>query len=175
MKLQVIVVPFLIILLSCGSSDKKSSGNHENLRRYKNHDINEIIISGWEHIHKKNFEWGSLDFKRLIQKNYKDDDILFGAGLAQYYQGLFTDSEKLFTMAIKENPAHFEAIYYRANVYMHLGNRAAAARDFKTIVSLKYSQPLVCGLYFSSNDIAEAHILETRKHEARQHLEGGMP
>jgi len=166
---------FLFIALSCSSFELKTTGNHENLRRYKNPDINEIIIGGWEHIQKNNYEWGGLDFKRLIQKDYADYDILFGAGMAQYYQGLYSESVNFFTMALKENPEHFEALYYRANAYMQLGNRSESLKDFKKIISIEYSRPLVCGLYFSNNDIATENILKNRKHEARQYLKGNIP
>jgi len=166
---------FLFITLSCSSSDLKNTGNHENLRRYKNPDINEIIINGWESIQKNNYEWAGLDFKRLIQKDYIDYDILFGAGIAHYYRGLFTQSVIFFTRTLKENPLHFEALYYRANAHLQLGNRSEAVNDFKKILSVEYSQPLVCGLYFFSNDIATEKMLKTRKHEARQYLEGTLP
>lgn len=166
---------FLFITLSCSSSELKFTGNHENLRRYKNPDINEIIISGWEHIQKNNYEWALLDFKRLIQKDYIDYDILFGAGIAHYYQGLFSESVNFFNRALEENPGHFEALYYRANANIQLGNRSEAVNDFTKLLSVEYSQTLVCGLYFFSNDIATDNILKNRKHEARQYLKGTIP
>ncbi len=175
MTLKIIPVMFLFIALSCSSFELKTTGNHENLRRYKNPDINEIIIGGWEHIQKNNYEWGGLDFKRLIQKDYVDYDILFGAGMAHYYQGLYTKSVNFFTRVLEENPEHFEALYYRANAHIQLGNRSETINDFKEILSIEYSRPLVCGLYFFSNDIASEKILKTRKHEARQYLKGNAP
>lgn len=162
-------------LVSCATSRMTVTGNHENLRRYDNPDINEIIISGWNHVYRENYEWGGMDFTRLIQKKYIDDDILFGAGIACYYQGIFQEAEKYFSRAIDKNPDHFEAVYYRARTYLNIGKKALAERDFQRILDLKYTEPLVCGLYFAGNDIASENMLKLRKDEARRYLEDGTP
>ena len=175
MRFKIFIPVLMGFLISCSSSQVAVTGDHENLRRYDDPDINEIIISGWKHVYRENYEWGGLDFKRLIQKKYIDDDILFGAGVAHYYQGLFNKAEGFFTRALVKNPDHFEAMYYRARTYLNTGKRSLAKKDFQKILDITYTEPLVCGLYFASDDIASENMLKLRKEQSRSYLESRMP
>ncbi len=175
MKVNHVIFLLLVIFISCSSSYKTAGGNHENLRRYRDAGINEIIISGWHHVYRNNYEWGGLDFKRLIQKKYIDHDILFGAGIACYRQGFYDEAEKFFSSTLEKNPDHFEARYFRARTYLNTGRESLAKRDFQKILDAAYVTPLVCGLYFTSNDIASERVLEKRKDEARRYMEDSLP
>ncbi len=140
---------------------------HPNLRRFRDHQVNQIIIGAWENIQKGNCESAGLDFERLSRKGYIDDDILFGAGIAYYRQNDLRKTKRYSTEALEKNPYHFEARYLRAMVNRDLNLVSAARDDLRALLSMSYAKPLVCGLYFTENDLADEMKFKRRVSEAR--------
>ncbi len=141
-------------------------GKHKSLWRFNDPYINQTIINAWENVYKRRYEWAALDFTRLMQKNYIDYDILFGAGLSYYFMNESKKAMDYFTQAIEKNPRHFEAYYFRAKLFLSQGAHAKAKQDLEAIVYMKYDKPLICGYYFTNDDIADMHIFKSRQKEA---------
>jgi len=159
-----IIVILLIAFFQCSTV---KTIKHKNLCRFNDPYINQTIVNAWENFHKSRFEWAALDFTRLIQKNYIDYDILFGAGLAYFFMNDTAKALDYFTQAINKNPYHFEAYYLRAKIYLQMGNKAKAKDDCLKIVSMGYPNMLICGYYYNNNDIADTKALQARKKEAQ--------
>ncbi|MCX7680107.1 MAG: tetratricopeptide repeat protein [Spirochaetes bacterium] len=158
------------IFLFCTISKRKHSLDHPNLRRFNDHEINNIIITAWEQVSMKNYESAALDFERLIKKDYIDDDILFGAAISHYFTRKKTKALEFCTAALEKNPQHFEALFLRAQIYNDLGNTNAARTDFKKLATMEFHKDLICGYYFFDNDIANKQIFESRKRAAFEAL-----
>lgn len=156
-----------ILLYQCSSVQH---GKHKNLWRFNDPYINQTIVNAWENVYKRRYEWAVLDFTRLIQKNYIDYDILFGAGLAYYFMNETKKALDYFTQAIEKNPNHFEAYYFRAKLLLSQGEKIKAKHDLEVIVAMKYDEPLICGYYFNNEDIADIHVLKARQKEAQSLL-----
>ncbi len=169
-----LVLPILFSgFVTCATTpeDRPAGGlDHPNLRRFKDHHINQIIITAWENIKKGNYESAALDFERLIKKDYIDDDILFGAGVAWLRQSNAKKALQYTTGAIEKNPLHFEAFFLRAQIYDGMNKREYAVKDLKQIVSMSFTSNLVCGLYFDDNDIADRTRFDARKARAEKLL-----
>ncbi|MGQ9843858.1 MAG: tetratricopeptide repeat protein [Spirochaetota bacterium] len=153
-----------ILLYHCSSVQHSK---HKNLWRFNDPYINQTIVNAWENVYKRRYEWAALDFIRLIQKNYIDYDILFGAGLAYYFMNDNTKALDYFTQTIEKNHNHFEAYYFRAKLFLSQGEKVKAKRDLEIIVNINYDKPLLCGYYFNKEDIADIHILKSRQKEAQ--------
>lgn len=156
-----------ILLSQCSSVQH---GKHKNLWRFNDPYINQTIVNAWENVYKRRYEWAALDFTRLIQKNYIDYDILFGAGLSYYFMNESKKAMDYFTQAIEKNPHHFEAYYYRAKLLLSQGAHAKAKQDLEAIIYMKYDEPLICGYYFTNDDIADIHVFKSRQKEAQSLL-----
>ena len=166
MKRYILYTLFMtsILLYQCSSMQHSK---HNNLWRFNDPYINQTIVNAWENVYKRRYEWAALDFTRLIQKNYIDYDILFGAGMAYYFMNDNKKALDYFTQAIEKNPKHFEAYYFRAKLFISQGDKVKAKRDLDAIVSMKYDEPLLCGYYFNNEDIADIHVLKSRQKEAQ--------
>jgi len=156
-----------ILLFYCSSVQY---GKHKSLWRFNDPYINQTIINAWENVYKRRYEWAALDFTRLIQKNYIDYDILFGAGLSYYFMNESKKAMDYFTQAIEKNPHHFEAYYYRAKLFLSQGAHAKAKQDLEAIIYMKYDEPIICGYYFTNDDIADIHVFKSRQKEAQSLL-----
>ncbi|MGB4268332.1 MAG: tetratricopeptide repeat protein [Spirochaetota bacterium] len=156
-----------ILLFYCSSM---KHGKHKNLWRFNDPYINQTIINAWENVYKRRYEWAALDFTRLIQKNYIDYDILFGAGVSYYFMNESKKAIAYFTQAIEKNPYHFEAYYFRAKLFLSQGAHAKAKQDLEAIIDMKYDEPLICGYYFTNDDVADIGIFKSRQKEARSLL-----
>jgi tetratricopeptide (TPR) repeat protein len=180
-----IIIPALFIFLTAAASgvfvsascsnapivrEKAVVRNHPNLRRFRDHQVNQIIIGAWENMQKRNYESAGLDFERLTRKGYTDDDILFGAGIAYYRQNDLRKAKRYSTDALDKNPNHFEARYLRALVNRDLNLVSAFRDDLRALLSMSYTKPLVCGLYFTENDLADEMKFKRRVSEARSLL-----
>lgn len=146
--------------------------DHPNLCRYGDPRINSIIIGAWHSVQKKDFESASLDFERLLNKKYVDYDILFGAGLAFYRTGDARKASGFLDRALELRPDHFEALFLKAKILAETGKGREARRCLGEILELSVGEPLICGYYFTENDIAGAPKLAARKAAARKLLEG---
>lgn len=164
---SIAIVCICIMLVNACSTSQQAQ--HKNLWRFDDPYVNQTIVNGWENIHVRRYEWAALDFTRLIQKKYIDDDILFGAGLAYYFMGDTNKAVEYFTQAIEHNPYHFEAYYFRAQCYMKLGVTMKSISDLKAVVLMEYAGPLVCGYYFP-DAVADGAVLRSRKNEAKKLL-----
>lgn len=162
-----IIFVSIIAVLQCATSNKST---HKHLWRFNDPYINQTIINAWENIQKQRFEWAAIDFTRLIQKGYIDYDILFGAGLAYYFMDNDSKALDYFTQAIEYNSYHFEAYYFRAQVFLKRGIKEKARQDLLTIINIEYHEPLMCGYYFDNNDVANEKVLEIRKKEVQKIL-----
>jgi tetratricopeptide (TPR) repeat protein len=133
-------------------------------KRFDNTKINSVAISAWKNFHKSRFEEAALDFERLYNKNYIHYDTLFGAGIAymKYYD--LKKSLKFFTLTLKENPNHFEALYFRSQVYKELKNYTAARKDLEHVLLIKNIAPFICGYYMQ--DVAGSKALKKRHEQA---------
>ncbi len=164
-------VPAAISIVSCSNApvvrERAVSRDHPNLRRFRDHQVNQIIIGAWENMQKRNYESAGLDFERLSRKGYIDDDILFGAGIAYYRQNDLRKAKRYSTEALEKNPDHFEARYLRALVNRDLNLISASRDDLRALLSMSYAKPLVCGLYFTENDLADEMKFKRRVGEAR--------
>lgn len=148
---------------TCATPPARPKLDHPNLRRFSEHQINQIIITAWEHFSNKNYESAVLDFERLIKKEYSDDDILFGAAISNFYCANKKKALDFSSAALAKNPLHFEALYLRATIYNALGKPDAALQDFKTLASMEFKKELVCGYYFYENDIAGKKAFDEKK------------
>ncbi|MCX8123426.1 MAG: hypothetical protein N3F66_04595 [Spirochaetes bacterium] len=153
-----------LLFLQCTSAKHIS---HKNLWRFDDPYINQTIVNAWENINKRRYEWAALDFTRLIQKNYVDYDILFGAGLAHFFMNDAKKALDYLTLAIEKNPKHFEAYYFRAKLFLRQNDTLNAKHDLGAIITMKYTEPLICGWYYNDNDIADNNALKTRQKEAQ--------
>ena len=157
------------VVLSCKQENVRKPGlDHPNLRRFKSHQINQIIIDAWEHVHLGRFESAALDFERLVKKNYVDDDILFGAGYTFFQLNNIIKARGYADEALRLNPDNFEALFLRAQIHLRQRNPKAAAGDIKILLALNITKPLVCGYYFTENDLATPEKLDRRKEETRK-------
>ncbi len=163
--LTIFCASLVLIHLQCTTT---KNVKHKHHWRFNDPYINQTIISGWEHINKRHYEWAMLDFTRLIQKNYIDYDILFGAGLAYYYMNDITRAIDYCTGAIEQNPQHFEAYFYRAQCYLALNNTKKALDDLHTIAAMQLNQPFICGYYIDNDDLADDAALQDRKKEVQK-------
>jgi len=177
MKQRTVVAASLLAALiiiptafSCKTAAPRQGLDHPNLRRFDNHQINQIIITAWDNFDKGNYEASALDFERLINKSYIDDDILFGAAIAYYNSSTPRKALAYSTGALEKNPGHFEALILRSTVYLNLGKPEAARKDLEKLVAMKFEKDLVCGYYFDENDIAGRSKFEARKTQARKEL-----
>ncbi len=156
-----------IMLVQCSSVQHKT---HKKLWRFDDPYINQTIVNAWENVYKRRYEWAALDFTRLIQKNYIDYDILFGAGLSYYFMHDAIKAIDYFTQAIEKKPNHFEAYYFRAKLYLSQGQKVKAQQDLEAILGIQYDEPLICGYYFNNDDSADSAILKSRQKEAQSLL-----
>ena len=173
MKISVRILIMLLLILSTGLSflctaKKKATPDlyHPNLQRFKEHEINQVIITAWENFSRQKYEAAALDFERLIKKDYVDYDILYGAGISFYMTNKIGKSIEYLDRAIKERPDHYEALFLRAKIHLRRKKRVQALWDLKEILLIDYDKTLVCGFYFHENDISTREKLETRKKEA---------
>lgn len=157
---------FIIICVYAAQCMHTISKKRMHLWRFNDPYVNQVIQNGWENINGGRYELAAMDFTRLIQKQYSDYDILFGAGLAYYCMHDITKALVYLNESIKDNPQHFEAYYYRAKIYIALGNYTLAQHDLQTLSALSYDKPLICGYYKETNDIAQPWVLVQRKKEA---------
>lgn len=165
------IILLLAAALSCRTAPAGRTGlDHPNLRRFPDHDINQIIITAWENFKKSNYESAALDFERLLRKSYVDDDILFGAGISWASHANPAKALAYCTGAIEKNPGHFEALMLRAGIYRSLGKEEKARADLETVASMNYGKPLVCGYYFDDNDLADRAKFDARKAQAKRML-----
>ncbi len=156
---------------SCNTVSPVLQGlDHPNLRRFDDPQINQIIITAWENFDRGNFEASALDFERLINKDFIDDDILFGAAIAHYKGANPRKALAFCTGAIEKNAGHFEALILRSAVYMNLGKTEPARKDLEKLAAMEFEKDLVCGYYFKDNDIAGREIFVARKKQARKGL-----
>jgi tetratricopeptide (TPR) repeat protein len=166
-----IVILVSVLSFSCKTQDvAKSILDHPNLRRFGEHQINQIIIDAWGNFYIKKYEAAALDFERLIKKDYIDDDILFGAGISYYNHYEIIKAKFYIDEAIKHNPNHFEALYLRSFIYNRINNKKAGIIDLRQLLSIDYKKGLICGYYFNENDIADEHKLKIRKEQAERIL-----
>lgn len=165
-SIPVLLLSLACFFATCATPPSRPALDHPNLRRFNDHQINQIIITAWEHFSKKNFESAALDFERLIKKDYSDDDILFGAAISHYYTANKKKALEYCSAAIEKNPLHFEALYLRANLHQSLGRLDAARKDFKALASMEFEKDLVCGYYFHDNDLAGKKAFEEKKSQA---------
>lgn len=137
-------------------------------KRYDDPEINEVISSGWKHYNGGRFEMALFDFERLISKGYSHYDILFGAGLSA--MGYYNQQKAItyLSQCIQQRPDHFEAYYFRAQVYRQLRDYAHARADLEKILSTTPVSDLLCGLY--PKDKTNSVLLEKRKNESRDLL-----
>ena len=173
MKKCTLVSLMLFLVISCSTPPVERSGgglDHPNLRRFSDHQINQIIITAWENVKAGNYESAALDFERLIKKEYIDDDILYGAGIAWFRYSNPKKALHYTTGAIEKNPLHFEALFLRAQIFDGMNRRDYAVKDLRKIVSMSFTSNLVCGLYFDDNDIANRSRFEERKTRAEKTL-----
>ncbi len=164
------MISFVIFFPTCTTVPSRPTLDHPNLRRFNDHQINQIVITAWEHFSNKNYESAALDFERLIKKNYSDDDILFGAAITNFR---ITNKKKALdfcSAALEKNPLHFEALFLRAQIYNALGKPNAALKDFKSLASMEFKKELVCGYYFHENDLAGKNAFEEKKSLSRAAL-----
>lgn len=175
-KFNYILFIFIILFTqSCSTSKPKSTikpveqSNANNFhKRYDDKKINLVIYTAWQNFHNKRFEHAALDFERLIVKKYNHFDVLFGAGIAymNYYD--LNKAIKYFTIALQKKPDHFEALYFRAEVYRLLKNFSYAKKDLKKLISLKKIEPFICGLY--KNDLTGQYNCNIRLTKAKEIL-----
>lgn len=171
--IYLLFILFLAPALSCKTETLRRSGlDHPNLRRFDDHNVNQVIITAWDNFSKGNYESAALDFERLLHKSYVDDDILFGAGISWYRHSNAKKALAYTTGALEKNPGHFEALLLRASVYQGLGRTEQARRDLEKIAGMNYEKPLVCGFYFDENDIAGKVKFDARKSQAKKMLGG---
>ena len=160
-------------VLSCKTETVRRSGlDHPNLRRFDDHNINQVIITAWDNFSRNNYEAAALDFERLLHKSYVDDDILFGAGISWYRHSNAKKALAYSTGALEKNPGHFEALMLRAAVYQGMGRMELARKDLEKIAEMNFEKPLVCGYYFDENDIAGRVKFDARKAQAKKMLGG---
>ena len=160
-------------VLSCKTETVRRTGlDHPNLRRFDDHQINQVIITAWDNFSRNNYEAAALDFERLLHKSYVDDDILFGAGISWYRHSNAKKALAYSTGALEKNPGHFEALMLRAAVYQGLGRMELARKDLEKIAGMNFEKPLVCGYYFDENDIAGRVKFDARKAQAKKMLGG---
>lgn len=149
-----------------GPGSYKKTADHPNLRRYQDPVINNIIITAWENVQKRNYETAALDFERLSGKGYDDDDILFGAGIAFYRHHDLKKARIFAGRALEKNPAHFEALFLRASVLKDVNLVRESDADLRALLSMSYTRPLVCGYYFNENDLATQSHFSLRQQQA---------
>ncbi len=154
----------------CATPPARPALDHPNLRRYNDHQINQIIITAWEHFSNKNYESAALDFERLIKKDYSDDDILFGAAISNFHTANKKKALDFCSAALEKNPLHFEALYLRANIYNSIGKPDAALKDFKALALMEFKKDLICGYYFHENDLAGKKAFDEKKSLSRAAL-----
>ncbi|MGL4370146.1 MAG: tetratricopeptide repeat protein, partial [Spirochaetota bacterium] len=134
------------------------------VKRYDDPAINRTIMAAWNNYNNGRFEQASLDFDRLSAKGYTHYDILFGAGCAnmKYYD--FRKSISFFSRCLKERGDHFEALYFRAEIYRQMKDFSSARADLEKLLAIDLSAPLICGLY--PNSIADRKHLKKRQSDA---------
>ncbi len=155
---------------ACATHPARQALDHPNLRRFSDHQINQIIITAWEHFSNKNYESAALDFERLIKKEYSDDDILFGAAISNFHTSNKKKALDFCNAALEKNPLHFEALYLRANIYTAIGKPDSALKDFKALAVMEFKKDLVCGYYFHENDLAGKKAFDEKKSLSRAAL-----
>jgi hypothetical protein len=149
-----------------GPNSYKKTVDHPNLRRYQDPVINNIIITAWENVQKRNYETAALDFERLSGKGYDDDDILFGAGIAFYRHHDLKKARIFAGRALEKNPGHFEALFLRASVLKDVNLVRESDADLRALLSMSYTRPLICGYYFNENDLATQTHFSLRQQQA---------
>ena len=66
---------------------------------------------------------------------------------------------------LEERGDHFEALFFRAEIYRQLRDFPRARTDLEALLSVEPASPLICGLY--PGDIAGRTALLKRKDEAK--------
>lgn len=160
---------FFLPVLSC--STKPAVQNQAvqikqdtHVKRYDAPEINAIIAGAWSSFGSGRYEQAALDFERLIAKRYVHYDILFGAGCAnlKYYD--LKKALSFFDRCLKDRKDHFEALFFRAEIYRQMKDYAKARADLEAILAIPSASPLICGLY--PDEMADGGELAKRKSEA---------
>jgi tetratricopeptide (TPR) repeat protein len=165
-----VIILLTVPLVSCSTSQKSvlrplPPKVEQRIRRYPDPEINEVVASAWNSYSNGRYEQSALDFERLIKKGYDHYDILFGAGCAnmKYYD--FKKALSILSKCISERSDHFEALFFRAEIYRQMMDYTKARADLEMLLTIEPSSPLICGLYQS--DVADRTALSRRKDEAR--------
>ena len=133
-------------------------------KRYDSPEINEVIAGAWNSYSSARYEQSALDFERLIAKRYVHYDILFGAGCAnmKYYD--LRKALAFFDRCLKDRKDHYEALFFRADIYRQMKDYAKARADLEAILAIPSVSFLICGLY--PGEMAGNSELAKRKTEA---------
>ena len=99
------------------------------------------IHVAWDHLASGRIEPALLDFERLITKGYSHYDVLFGAGMASLKFYDLKKAVRYFTLCIKQRPDHFEALYYRAEVYRQMKMYSQARADLEIVLREGFMLP----------------------------------
>ena len=136
----------------------------KHVKRYDDPVINSIVVGAWANYSHGRFEQSALDFERLIAKGYTHYDVLFGAGCAnmKYYD--LKKALTFFDRCIKERKDHFDALFFRADIYRQMKNYPKARADLELLLTIETASSEICGLYAS--EIADRNALSKRKSEA---------
>ena len=115
-------------------------------KRYDDPEINAVIAGAWAHYANARYEQSKLDFDRLIAKGYTHYDILFGAGCAnmKYYD--LRKALSYFDRCLAERKDHFEALFFRAEIYRQMRDFPKARADLEAILAIESAPPVICGL-----------------------------
>jgi tetratricopeptide (TPR) repeat protein len=135
------------------------------VRRYDDNAINMTIHVAWDHLASGRIEPALLDFERLITKGYSHYDVLFGAGMASLKFYDLKKAVRYFTLCIQQRPDHFEALYYRAEVYRQMKMYSQARADLEYLMSNDPASPIICGMY--SGEYTDKKLLQRRRDESK--------
>jgi len=138
------------------------------IRYYNDPEINATIAAAWNHYTNSRYDQSRMDFDRLITKGYTHYDILFGAACAnmKYYD--LKKALSLYTRCLQERSDHFEALFFRAEIYRQMKDYTRARADLEAILIVEPSSPLICGLYPSAS--ADRNLLLKRRAEVKSIL-----
>jgi tetratricopeptide (TPR) repeat protein len=134
------------------------------VKRYDDPEINAIIRGAWNSYTNARYEQSLLDFNRLIVKGYTHYDVLFGAGCAnmKYYD--LKKALSFFDRCISGKKDHFEALFFRAEIYRQMKDFPRARADLEAILAIETTSPVICGLY--PGEYSDRSALAKRKIEA---------
>ncbi len=80
-------------------------------------------------------------YLKAIEAEDSLEDAYCNLGILEWLEGHQTKAVDYFTLALKEDPRHFEAHYNLANLYSEIGNLPLAKAHYKISISIEPSFP----------------------------------